>query len=454
MVDPNQYLTPLDFFLAPFIAAIIYLTALRIRKRYYPIGHPWRPYFMPGLIIKLIGAISIGLIYTYYYNGGDTFNYHYHARVINSALNESIGKWFNLLFSIPPPEKGEYYEYISQMYWYKSGSTYTVSAITAFLSAPLGSLYLPTGLLFAFIAFSGQWAIFRVFAKLYPNLVKQIAIATLFVPSLALWGSSIFKDTISMFALGWLCYSVIQILAYRNFNTRNIVILVVSFLLTAKVKMYINFAITPPIIVWGTFQRLEKIKNKQIKIIASIFSLIIIIAAIGAVLSASGELRKELSLEKLASTSATTRGWISYVSTIEQGSGYDLGTLDPGLSGLLTKFPQAVNVTFFRPYVWEARKVIVFLSAIESLLLLILTVKVLTTIGLKKVIQTIFAESTIQFCLIFSLLFAFSVGISSYNFGSLSRYKIPCIPFFIIALVLIYYKNKPLKKPLLKVIGI
>jgi hypothetical protein len=46
------------------------------------------------------------------------------------------------------------------------------------------------------------------------------------------------------------------------------------------------------------------------------------------------------------------------------------------------------------------------------------------------------------------LIFAFAVGISSYNFGALSRYKIPCLPFYALGLVLVYYKNRPIQKPL------
>jgi hypothetical protein len=36
----------------------------------------------------------------------------------------------------------------------------------------------------------------------------------------------------------------------------------------------------------------------------------------------------------------------------------------------------------------------------------------------------------VVFSLIFSLIFAFAVGASSGNFGALSRYKIPCLPFY------------------------
>jgi hypothetical protein len=46
--------------------------------------------------------------------------------------------------------------------------------------------------------------------------------------------------------------------------------------------------------------------------------------------------------------------------------------------------------------------------------------------------------------LVFSIVFAFAIGISTFNFGSLVRYKIPIYPFFLSMLfVLNYMKNPP-----------
>jgi hypothetical protein len=54
-----------------------------------------------------------------------------------------------------------------------------------------------------------------------------------------------------------------------------------------------------------------------------------------------------------------------------------------------------------------------------------------------------FQDPTILFCLVFSLIFAFAVGVSTYNFGTLMRYKIPLMPFYCVGLVLILdYVNK------------
>jgi ABC-type uncharacterized transport system permease subunit len=51
----------------------------------------------------------------------------------------------------------------------------------------------------------------------------------------------------------------------------------------------------------------------------------------------------------------------------------------------------------------------------------------------------------IMYCLLFALVFALFVGVTTLNFGTLVRYKIPCMPFYIIALVLILERHKTKK---------
>ncbi|NNF02533.1 MAG: hypothetical protein HKN22_07590 [Bacteroidia bacterium] len=50
------------------------------------------------------------------------------------------------------------------------------------------------------------------------------------------------------------------------------------------------------------------------------------------------------------------------------------------------------------------------------------------------------------FCIIFSLFFAFSVGLSTSNFGSLVRYKIPLLPFFVAALFITAEMHRQYKR--------
>ncbi len=142
----------------------------------------------------------------------------------------------------------------------------------------------------------------------------------------------------------------------------------------------------------------------------------------------------------------STRGWISYASG-EEGSAYDLGNIEPTVPGMLSKFPAAVNVTLFRPYVWESKKIIVLLSAIEALFFIYFTLLVFFRNGFFKTLSWIFTNPNLLFCFVFTLIFAFAVGISSYNFGALSRYKIPCLPFYGAFLVILFYNSKVFTAP-------
>lgn len=444
-----QFITLLDYFLLPFYLVVIYLIAIIFRERRYPVGHPWRKYFLPGLTVKICGAIFIGLIYQYYYGGGDTSNYFEHAQVVNGSFDESIGKWFNLVFALPKWYDSEYTDYISRLLpWYESPAEYTVVVITALLGILTFTTYLPIAVIFGVISFTGMWALFRTFALKYPAYLKYIAICTLYIPSTIMWGSGIFKDTICMFGLGWMTYGAFRILIHRDFSPRNIILTIISFYLVAVIKVYILLAFLPALALWILFTYSHSIQNGSLRFFVKTF---IILISVGGFLYFSDKFSQSLgrySLQNVAKTSYVTRTYINQVSG-DAGSGYTLGEFDPSFTGMLKKFPFAVNVSLFRPYIWETKKPIQLLNAIEALIFLWVTIKVLISVGLVRTWKTIKADPTIQFCLIFTIVFAFAVGISSYNFGALSRYRIPCLPFYGLALVLIYYKNQPIIKNIL-----
>ena len=442
----QQYLTIWDLVLAPIYLALIIFFAKRHRDRRYPVGHPLRPYYLPGLYAKLGGAIFIGLIYQYYYGGGDTFNYFAHARIINSSLNDSFSTWFDLIRQVSPDRNPHIYQYSSQMEWYGSDATYSVAVITALLGLFNGTAYMPIALLFAWISYSGIWAMYRTFTRIYPGLEKQLAIAFLFIPSVVVWGSSIFKDTVCMFGLGWMVYCTFRVFVNRDFSLKNIFLLVLGFYLVAVIKVYILLAFLPALSLWLLMTYSHRISSAGLRWMMNI----LFVGVVGAgFMYFADEFAKELnrySLEKIAQTAQSTRGWI-YYSSGDEGSAYSLGDFSPTIGGMLSKFPAAVVVTLYRPFLWEAKKIIIFLSALEALIFLYFTLK-LIAVQKTRLISIVGKDPTLMFCLVFSIIFAFAVGISSYNFGALSRYKIPCLPFYAAFLVvcLNYSKLKLVNK--------
>lgn len=442
--DWQQFITFLDYLLLPFYLVAIFFVAYQIRQTRYPVGHPWRKYFMPGLIAKIGGAIFISMIYRYYYGWGDTALYHWHAKIINSAFDEDPSKWYNLLFRIPEWYEGAYAKYITKMEWYEAPAEYTVCAIVAVIMVFTFNTFLPTAVILAAIAYTGIWALFRTFATKFPEYTRYIAIATLFIPSTIMWGSGIFKDTICMFSLGWMTYGAFRLLINRDFRFRTVAITVVAFALLANIKLYILIAFIPAIIFWILATYSDKIRNGFLRFFMT--SMVIVVCVVGfvVVMRQYSEVFGKYSLDKIAKTSYLISNYIQEQSG-DEGSAYNLGDIQPTATGMLSKFPAAVNVTLFRPYLWETRKVIQFINAFEATILLLLTIKVLFSVGLRNFWKAIAQDPTIQFCIIFTLIFAFAVGISSGNFGTLSRYRIPCLPFYGLTLVLIYYRYYPIQ---------
>src|SRR5471030_3286766 len=135
-------ITALDYFLLPIYLWLIYKIAYYYRDRFYPKGNIYRPYFIPGLTVKIAGAIFIGLIYNYYYDGGDTFNFFFHSQVINSTFSHSPGTWFRLITHQADGNNLIDAQALSNMYWYDDIPAYTTSCLGALIGVFCFTTYL------------------------------------------------------------------------------------------------------------------------------------------------------------------------------------------------------------------------------------------------------------------------------------------------------------------------
>ena len=445
-----QYITITDYLILPFYLLIVFLIASHYRNKYYKQKHPLRKYFMLGFGVKLFGGLFVSLIYYYYYGGGDTINYWHQTETINSSLQDSFSTWIKLITGSANYYDVDVYNYTTKFYWYGlDAPEYLVSVVGAILGLFTFTTFLPTTLLYSALSFIGIWKLFVVFTKLYPKLIKQMAWAFLFIPSVIFWGSGFMKDTITFSCIGWVVHFFYLIFYENKKPVLNSIGALFFLYIIFIIKSYIVMAFLPAALLWGVGLLSYKIKNRRLIIVARYF--LYVISILGLVLI-GGRLQTEMfgeyNVESVASKSFSTRSYLLRISNEQDGSGYDLGDMDPTLLGMLEKIPAGVNVTLFRPYPWEAKKPIVMISAVEALFFLLFTIAVILRNNPLRVIYRVLADETLQFCLIFTLVFAFAVGVSTSNFGSLSRYKIPCMPFYTAFLFIIF--NPPKEELILK----
>jgi hypothetical protein len=433
-----------DFFITPIFLLLIYAIAYQIRP--HVTDRQTRRYFLPGLSLKILGAISIGLIYQFYYEGGDTFTYFQGSKYVWEAFMDSPILAFKLIFA-GDDYVGDTFQYASKIWTYGDSSSYFVVRVAGALDILTFHTYSATAILFAGISFSGLWALFHVLYRMYPKQHLGMAVAVLFIPSVFFWGSGILKDTITIGALGWATYAIYYLFIAKRNLAISVILLIISFYTIYAIKVYILLCFLPASILWIFLTRFSNVKNIIAKIL--IAPLIIVLSGILAYYSVLkvGEDSPRYNIENIAFTASETAKWIHYVSEREGGAAYSLGDFDYSPAGMLKKFPAAVWVSLYRPHLWEINNVVMLLSALESFALLLFTIYVFYKVGFVKAVKLITSKPFLIFCFVFSIFFAFAVGLTTYNFGTLVRYKIPLYPFFVSGLfILLSYSKRERKR--------
>ena len=316
-------------------------------------------------------------------------------------------------------------------------SNYAVVRLVAVLCFFTFGKYLLLNLFFSLIAYSGAWRLYKFFYELYPHLHKQIAIAVLYFPTFIFWSSGVMKDPICITMLGWMTYCLYSAFVKKKNITRNVLIAVVSGYILATVKMYILVSYLPFFIVFIIMKNVGQIRNTFLKIV---FGFALSVFAVIALLVIAGRLKEELgifAMDKLAESVKAQQG--AYIALSNQAeSSFSLGEeFDGSISSLIKTAPAAIIVTLYRPFLWESKKISTLLSSLESLAMMLFTLYVLFKVGLRKFVSAVFRDPAIFYCFFFSVVFALFVGITTLNFGTLVRYKIPCLPFYLIGLFLI-----------------
>lgn len=434
-------ITAFDYILLPVYLLIIYKIAYYYREKYYPEGHQYRPYFIPGLTVKIAGSIFIGMIYNYYYGGGDTFNYLLHSQAINSTFIESPATWFRLITHQADEHNIIDMQMVSHLYWYDDTPAYTTSCLGAFIGMFCFTRYLVINVIIASITFIGTWLMFITFTQQYNRLIKFIAIAILFMPGPIVWGSALFKDSFCMFAIGCLIYSSYTLLEKRVFKTSLILLALLSMALLVLIKAYILVALLPflmlkTVLVYKKRAAANPKRRPAFYIRLALFILLSVIT-----LQKSVGYLTAFSIDNVLDTVKHQQLYLLEVSLQTDGSAYDLGDFDPTITGMAKMIIPAINVALFRPYPWESRSIIQLFNAMESATVLLLTLYLLLKRNILKTIRNIYFDPNLILCIGFTIVFAFFVGVSSYNFGTLSRYKIPCTPFYMLFLIILIFKD-------------
>src|SRR5665647_1745560 len=404
-----------------------------------------RAYHRNAFWIKVFASFCYSIFVLYISLGDTTTLYFPEGHNLYQLILNDPSK-FHLLFGSGKDIDANMLSNPNEIGYFSDAGNFMVIRVTAILCFITFGKYMALNLFFSMIAFTGVWKLYRFFCDKYPQLYKKFAIAILFLPTFTFWSSGILKEPLVISSLGWLTYSLYQ-MAYQKRNIiKNSFRVFVTVYIFSSIKIYILVAYLPAFIIFLLLKNTMLIKNKLGKILlVAIFitgSVFIFTKVSNKVEDSLGEFTGG----DLTETISIRQENFSKQSEKSEGSFFSLGVAFDGTLGSLIKLgPAGISATLFRPFLWESRNISTLLSSFESLAIMLFTLFVIIKVGIRRFIVSIIKRPIILYCFFFSIVFALFVGATTLNFGTLVRYKIPAMPFYVISLFLILFYNNKIK---------
>ncbi|HYG51520.1 MAG TPA: hypothetical protein VD905_11490, partial [Flavobacteriales bacterium] len=421
-----------DLLLSPIYLIIIYFLASAHQEKHIH-KNPAYKYYTKGLFVKLLGAIGVCIIYQFYYSGGDTINYFTTSEAISNMLFKDPIVFIDIMmgdnsweaYSNFDPDTG------FPLYWLDKHAFFVSRLITPIILLSCKT-FVPAALLLAWFCYSGLWRLFLLFNYHFPQIQRQLAIAILFIPSVVFWGSGLLKDTITLSAVGWYTYHFYLFFIQKRYKVSGAICIFISAFLLIAIKPYILFALLPGSLIWLSNERIARIRNRFMRVVAAPMLITFGIGASFLALSQMGDFLGHYAIDNVLERAVVVN--LDQKQEYYGGNSFDIGEFDATIGSMLGKAHLAIAYALFGPFLWEVRNPVMLLSAIENTYIMLLTVFLLFRLKFFGFFTLIGKNPLLLFSVLFSLFFAFSVGIATSNFGSLVRLKIPCIPFYVSSL--------------------
>ncbi|MFN4312845.1 MAG: hypothetical protein ACK4E0_01035 [Chitinophagaceae bacterium] len=433
--------TGYDIVMAPAVFVLLRLVFSVYLRKYQ--DNALKRRLMAAFYFKMFAAVIFSLISAFYYGGGDTEMYFFATKDMKEAIGQgdlTFGELFVTEQMDPESTLAIYFDQDNEKYpvygFMRSSSNFLVPKLAVVPAYLFLNSFVAICMVFSFFALGGMIRLYKLFVHYFPNMKSEIALATLFLPSACYWSSGLLKDSICYGSIGFLLYGIYSLLVLRRRMLGSLIWVLLGGYFLYTIKAYILLALVPGICFW--LFGLLGAGTSNIALKRVIMAVAIGMATLGGVFLVnyltSSETLAKFSLDNLLETSSQSRSIYERDGIRNTGAYFEINTSSPALMVV-----NGLVATFFRPFPWEISSAIVLLSAAESLVFLMLILYLFFKRGLLAPFRKIFSEPILILCFSFSVVFAVSIGVSATNFGSLSRYKIPCLPFYLIFVLASYH---------------
>ncbi|MEP6594835.1 MAG: hypothetical protein ABJA71_02765 [Ginsengibacter sp.] len=390
--------------------------------------------------IKIIAGILYAWMIVYYYGYGDPIGYKDRSDVL---LNGILKDWENIKYIFLPVES--FRDYLSDLGYttfqldYYTESNFMISRVSCITAFFTFNRFLIISFIFTNIAYYGFVIIYTTSKKIIHGYNKALAIGCLFIPSCVFWSSGLAKESICMIALGIMFSCAVTLFFQKKISIKTTLKLIFFSYVLYLVKDYIFFCFLLAFSFWVFYNLVKQVMATSI-LIKIILGLFIIIMTAGIAYLLADSMANIIS-NNIADIITSHINLYENEAARQYGKSLiEVKDIDVSSVGGILKFiPQGLVNVFFRPFPWEISNVLMIFTALENLFFTFLFIKVL--IKSRLFTAKLFINKNYQvFAILFSISLAIVVGISTFNFGTMVRYKMPFLPFWASFLLIINKK--------------
>ena len=426
-----------DLIVVPIVLALLTFIFNLIKKKQ---PRELQMFFFKAFYLRVLGSLAITTVYQYIFGYGDTFGYYHIIQVISSFFSNDVVSWANIIWHNTDGDNTHILKCVEVL---ESGDNpitavifvipenVFICKIASIFNIICFNSYLGMALFFGALSFLGCWYMFKTFVHIFPGYQKQFAWFCLYLPSLWFWGNGVLKDPVCIFALGLLFYYFF--VKQRSFLKRIVIISIAVFILL-QIKSYIFYAflIAAALGLIITYFRNFNIIGKIVSLIFVSLLLVLLYPVLAEFINKS--------FEDIASQSKFFIDQYSQNST--EGDSTIIPVFDPSIFGLIKLSVRGLVTVFLRPFPWEVNKILYVFLILENILLYVVVFKKI------KIGPVEFKKNhkyVANFCILFFIFLGIMIGVTTFNLGTIARYRVPTLPFLfagVFSLKLVFKKRR------------
>jgi len=390
-------------------------------------------------LLKFASGLSLTWIYTNYYTDrstADLFKLFDDSKFMYEAIFDKPKDYFKMLLGLD--NNAPYFDhyYFKMNNWYRPYDvdydvyydTRTLIRLNAFVRLFSLGVFAVHTLVWCFLSLFGMCLLYKACYRYFYENQYWLGACIFLMPSVLCWGSGVLKEGIVFFWMGILIYSIFQWINV-GFKISYLLAIILSVIGFSLLKVHILFAFIPSLLAFIVC-RIRAYKNVRFTYLL-LLTLIVIIGFNIQYIFPSINFIKVIAFKQQALLR------LAYYT--DSGSLTEMNPLDPSFFGFLRNLPQALINATLRPSVFDAQNAMQWFAAFENLMI---SAFIIFCIGLYRPILDPKKRAFVWFCLTFTVVLYSIMGLTTPILGTLVRYRMPALPFLMMAIVLLMDTNR------------